>query len=198
MRIDKTNQIFIILILLLFHVSCNKTIEGFKLEGNFKEGKHNNELISSIYTDPKSMFSINIPSDWDTQEDFSESLYGVFFMDTLSFAESFENFKSISITKFHANKNLKRSFVNEILMLRNDKNETILRIGKEKIRGNQSFWILTNSSFQDDNFYNLTYYLQKGRSQELFLLKATIYETDNYLETLTELHDYLKTFVLTN
>lgn len=138
MSSDKTNQLLIILVVLLFQVSCNKTFEGYKLEGNFTECKHNNEPISSMYADPENIFFINIPSCWDAQEDFTDSLYGVFFMDTLSFAESFESFKSITITKHNANKYLKRSFKNEILLLRKDENETILRIGKEKISKKQS------------------------------------------------------------
>jgi hypothetical protein len=193
---DKIKSILIIKLALLLQVSCNNTFEGYKLEGNFVKNFHDDRLASVKYTEPSNMFSINIPYNWDIQEDFTDSIFGVLFMDTLNIADSYENFKSIAITKYTQNKNLEISFKKEISLLKNDANEIILRIGKEKIKTNQSYWMFTNSKFQDDAFYNLTYFLQGGNTQELFLLQATVYATEDYPSVLNELHKYLKTFDL--
>jgi hypothetical protein len=174
--------------------SCNN-IEGFQISKDFDDiGSLSVDTSYFKYSPPENIFSINIPKNWEVQEDFTDTLYGVFFMDTASFYIAIENFQSLTITKHPLNGNLKRTFKKELELIKQYKNDEIIKIGKTKINGTSSFWMLTESKNQDNYFYNLNYFINKKGDQHVFLIQISVYKTDNYISRISNILPSVHTF----
>jgi hypothetical protein len=184
--------------LLMLLSSCNG-YGGFKLEKEFEIVSHfriDTSIVTKEYISTYNKFSISIPIDWDIQEDYSDSIQGIFIIDNRSFHDSYDNFKSIAITKHVLCSNLKTTFNKELSIIKDDNTDEIIRIGKEKLNKTLSYWVLTESNYQGDSFINLTYFIAEKHNTHVFLLKATVLKTEAYRSSLSELNMYMHTFDL--
>ena len=193
----QSKQYIALAIIILLSFSCNN-FRGLKLEEAFEDVSNLrvDTTILSKYISPNKSFSLSIPLNWDIQEDSTDNIQGVFFMDNLSFYDSYENFKSIAITKHLLYKNLKATFKKELSLIKKDSEERIIRIGKEEINSSHTYWMLTESNYQENSFYNLTYFITEKNNAHIILLKASVYKTITYQSSLSELNKYIHTFSL--
>jgi hypothetical protein len=172
--------------------SCN--IKGYKYEKEFTDVSNLTTAADSYnYTSPNKEFSIRVPSGWDLQEDYADTIYGIFMLDTASFNESHLNFQSLAITKHSLNGRLKSSFEKDLSLMHEDVNEKVIKIGKEKINDLKSYWVLSESKNDEFSFYNLTYFTEIKNNQSM-LLQISVYKTDDYLSKITGLVPYVHSF----
>ena len=186
------------LLLIIANYSCKDTIEGIKVTNYYDACPAFNTDLGDLatYKDPNNLFSIRLPYSWDVRESYSDTLYGIFAANMIESSSDIEKLESISAIGYQTNDSLEIYAAKEIKGLQNEANIKIKEAGKTVINGNKVIWILFKSKTEQTEKGNLVVYLKSSGRNQIFLLQASVYSSDNYKERLCNLKQLLNTFKL--
>jgi hypothetical protein len=171
-------------LILLAFTSCsfNKNkIEGVRLTKFYNDCQENGFDFGELITigDPNDKFMISLPYDWDIQETFSDTLYGMIATNTLEAEENHNVFMFLSVTGYTTNDSLYQYFIKELKSLKKDKNMHLLESGDIEMDGNQSYWVKFGSTESENKFINLVLYVKSKLKNEIYLIHSCVTENED-------------------
>ena len=184
------------LLLIIANYSCKDTIEGIKVTNYYDACPAFNTDLGDLatYKDPNNLFSIRLPYSWDVRESYSDTLYGIFAANILDSSSDIEKLESISTIGYQTNDSLEVYASKEIQGLKSVNDIRVKEVGKTRINGNRVIWVLFKSKVGQTEKGNLVVYLKSQGKNQIYILQASIYSSDNYKERLCNLKQILNTF----
>lgn len=186
---------------LLIFVLFTACIKGGQINGHQVQGEFNkcDSFVDSLLSHSQYYYhqggkvAIKIPANWDIQENDSDSLWGIFAMDTIAFDKSYKNFSSIMVAKHEPTGDLKVGFETYLKAMETEVGYHVREIGTCKVGNNPAYWMLADSFEEEFTFGNFCYYLET-KNGNIYILQATVYLTDDYIQRLCNLIPILETF----
>ena len=190
-----TKKLSLIAFLVIAIYSCD-TIEGVKRTNYYDTCKAFNTDFGNLstYQDPNRLFSIRLPNDWDVRESYSDTLYGIFAANLNESNSDITTLQSLSAIGYFTTDSLESYVAKEIRILKEEKGIKVKEAGKTIINGNNAIWVLFKSEDQKTKKGNLVVYIKSVAKNQIFLLQASVYSSDNYKERLCNLKQLINTF----
>jgi len=193
------NLFFLVLILIV--VGCNDNtnkIEGIPISESYNLCSDEYYDFGDMITigDPGDKFMIRLPYNWDIQETYSDTLYGIIASNTLESLNEPEKFQLISVTGYQTKDLLLDYFKNEIGLLKKDKSMNVLEVGTINLENDISYWIKFESSEGEHKIVNIVKYIKLEGTDELYLIQTTVYKSEDYMDKLCYLKRLVDTFEL--
>jgi len=168
-------------------------IEGIPLSDSYNQCSDEYFDFGDMITigDPGDKFMIRLPYNWDIQETYSDTLYGIIASNTLEVRNDPEKFQLISVTGYQTEDSLLSYFKNELKVLKKDRNMRVLEAGQFILKDNTSYWVKFESIEAEHSIMNIVKYIKPVKEDEIYLIQSTVYKTEDYMDKLC----YLKRLV---
>jgi hypothetical protein len=166
-----------------------KKINGVPVTDFYQRCYPQGDVDDSFMTvkDPSNKFEIKIPSVWEVNQNFSDTVYGIFAANFLKGELETNQWMSIAITGYSSEKPLEEYYKDELKLIKKDKTLQIRETGRSKIDGKKSFWLMFDKN--DDGYLNsnIVSYLKINETNEVYIIQTTTYDTIDQLDKLCQL-----------
>ncbi|MCD4722992.1 MAG: hypothetical protein K8S13_24505 [Desulfobacula sp.] len=139
---------------------------------------------------------IRLPYDWDIQETYSDTLYGIIASNNLEARNNPEKFQLISVTGYQTEDSLITYFKNELRTLKKDKNMKVLDAGQIGFEEEKTYWVRFESLESEHTIMNIVKYIKPEKRNEIYLIQSAVYKTDDFMERLCFLKRLVDSFEL--
>jgi hypothetical protein len=130
--------------------------------------------------DPNDRFMVTLPYEWDIQETYSDTLYGMIVTNAPETEGDPGAFLLFSITGYKTTDSLLTYFSKEVAMLKKEKTMKVLEAGKMDFNGKDSFWIKFESSLGENTILNIVKYIKSYSKNEIYLLQSSVNKTGDF------------------
>jgi hypothetical protein len=134
--------------------------------------------------DPNDKFMITLPYEWDIQETYSDTLYGMIATNSTLAENNPEVFLLFSITGYKTTDSLLTYFSREVASLKNDKSMDVLEVGKMDFNGKDSYWVKFETVENDNTILNVVKYINSDQKNEIYLIQSSVNKTGNFDENI--------------
>ncbi len=180
------NNLKITVLLILFaiiSVRCNsgvKRIEGVPFTHSYNTCESSGYDFGEIITigDSNNKFMISLPYEWDIQESYSDTLYGIIATNTYEAEENPAIFMLLSVTGYRTEDSLYQYFTEELRTLKKDKQMNVLEAGEIDLNGNHAYWIKFENNENNNKFTNLVHYVKSTDEKEIYLIHSCVGDID--------------------
>jgi hypothetical protein len=148
--------------------------------------------------DPNDKFMITLPYEWDIQETYSDTLYGMIVTNAPLSENDPEGFLFLSVTGYQTTDSLITYFTSEVSSLQKDKTMDNFEAGKIDFEGTDSYWVKFESIQNDDTILNVVEYIQAEGKNEIYLLQSSVKKTGSFDEKICILKNLVDSFELVN
>jgi len=146
--------------------------------------------------DPSDKFMIRLPYNWDIQESYSDTLYGIIATNRFEAGNDPEKFLLVSVTGYHTNDSLYGYFIKEIKTLKKDKTMIVHEVGQMEINEENAYWVEFETDESDFQIMNLVQYVMSESENEIYLIQSSVYKSDDYNKELCRLKRFTDSFEL--
>lgn len=146
--------------------------------------------------DPGDKFMIRLPYKWDIQESYSDTLYGIIATNHYEAGNDPQKFIMVSVTGYRTNDSLYAYFLNELKTLKKDKTMKVHELGQIEINEEAAWWIKFETSESDFQLMNIVQYVKSESNNEVYLIQAMIYKSEDYDKRLCQLKRFTDSFEL--
>jgi len=173
-------------------------IEGIPLSDSYNNCSDEYFDFGDMITigDPGDKFMIRLPYNWDIQETYSDTLYGIVASNSLEARNNPEKFQLISVSGYQTKDSLFRYFRNELKLLKKDRNMKVLEVGKIGMEDDTSYWVKFESAEAEHTIMNIVKYIKSEGNDELYLIQSTVYKSDDNMDRLCYLKRLVDSFEL--
>lgn len=195
-------KIVIFLIPIIFiSVQCNsggKKIDGIPFTQSYNTCETPGYDFGEIITigDSNNKFMISLPYEWDIQESYSDTLYGIIASNTYEAEENPGLFMLLSVTGYTTEDSLYKYFINELKTLKKDKQMNVLEAGEIDLNGNHAYWIKFESNENNNKFVNLVHYIKSPDKEEVYLIHSCVAALEGANEKICALKKLASSFEL--
>lgn len=171
-------------------------IEGIPLSDSYNQCSDEYFDFGDMITigDPGDKFMIRLPYNWDIQETYSDTLYGIIASNTLEVRNDPKKFQLISVTGYQTEDSLLSYFKNELKVLKKDRNMRVLETGQINIEDATSYWVKFESMEAEHSIMSIVKYIKPVKEDEIYLIQSTVYKTENYMDKLCHLKRLVDSF----
>jgi len=192
------NLVYFLFILLISAKCVNhEKLEGVRLSTSYNDCGDEYHDFGEIITigDPNDRFMISLPYEWEIQETYTDTLYGMIATNRYEAMGKPEDFVLVSVTGYQTTDSLAQYFRKEVKALRKDRNMKMLEAGRITIKDQPGLWIKFKSKELESEVMNLVVYMKNPyRKDEIFLLQSSVYYSDNYMDNLCYLKQLITSF----
>lgn len=180
----KTVRIIIELFLSAFFIiSCNprdNRIEGVPFTNSYNDCIASGYDFGEIITigDPNDRFMVSLPYEWDIQESYTDTLYGMIATNTIETEENPRSFVLFSVTGYKTEDSLSAYFIRELKSLKKDRGTRVLEAGEILLKENKSYWVKFQSTENEDKFMNLVIYAKLPNNSEVYLIHSCVFDIE--------------------
>ena len=146
--------------------------------------------------DPNDKFMIRLPYNWDIQESYSDTLYGIIASNRYEAGNDPEKFLLVTVTGYQTNDSLYGYFIKEIKTLKKDKSMKVIAVGHMEINEEIAYWVKFESDESDFQIMNLVQYVMSESKNEIYLIQSSVYKSDDYDKELCRLKRFTDSFEL--
>jgi hypothetical protein len=146
--------------------------------------------------DPSDKFMITLPYEWDIQETYSDTLYGMIVTNAPLSENDPEGFLFLSVTGYKTSDSLFTYFKNEVSTLQKDKLMDNFEAGKIDFEGKDSYWVKFESIQKEDTILNVVKYIEAEGKNEIYLLQSSVKKTGSFDEKICILKNLVDSFEL--
>jgi len=195
-------KITVLLILIaLFFVGCNsggKRIEGVPFTQSYNKCESSGYDFGKIITigDSNNKFMISLPYEWDIQESYSDTLYGIIATNTYEAEENPAIFMLLSVTGYSTEDSLYQYFTEELKTLKKDKQMNVREAGEIDLNGNHAYWIKFENNENNNKFVNLVHYVKSTDEKEVYLIHSCVANVEAADEKICALKKLAASFEL--
>lgn len=187
--------------LIFLALSCKdgaERIEGIPVSDSYNKCSDEYYDFGDMITigDPGDKFMIRLPYNWDIQETYSDTLYGIIASNTLESLNEPKRFQLISVTGYQTKDLLVSYFKNEIKLLKKDKNMKVLEVGTMNMENDTLYWVKFERSEEEHKIMNIVKYIKSEGTDELYLIQTTVYKSEDYMDKLCYLKGLVDSFEL--
>jgi len=184
---------------LLIAAKCThheERIEGVLFSTSYNDCSDDYFEFGKIITigDPGNKFMISLPYEWEIQETYTDTLYGMIASNHFEAMNNPEKFMLISVSGYQTSDSLDVYFKNEIKALKKDRSMDVLKAGKIDIKEQSGWWIQFKNEDAGIEIMNLVVYLKNPIKDEIYLIHTTVYMSDNYRERICYLKRLVNSF----
>jgi len=134
--------------------------------------------------DPNDKFMITLPYEWDIQETYSDTLYGMIATNASLAENNPDVFLLFSITGYKTTDSLLTYFSREVASLKKDKTMDVLEAGKMDFNGKDSYWVKFETVENDNTILNVVKYIKSDLKNEIYLIQSSVNKTGNFDENI--------------
>lgn len=198
MNIKNLIYLFVFILIAATCTDQKNKIEGIEISDSYNNCDEDYIEYGDMITigDPSDKFMIRLPYRWDIQENYSDTLYGIFATNHFEAGNNPENFLMVSVTGYQTNDSLYTYFLKELKTLKKDKTMTVLEVGQMDINEEESYWVKFETDESDFTIINLVQYVKSEINNEMFLIHSTVYKSDDYNNKLCQLKRFTDSFEL--
>jgi hypothetical protein len=187
-------------ILLILLVSCQNRPElaGVPITDYYNRCPEKDYDFGETITigDPNDKFMITLPYEWEIQETYSDTLYGMIADNSTIIGEDPLNFVMISVMGYQTQDSLFEYFRKEVADLKKDKTMKVLEAGKVDFNGTDSYWLKFETTEQEHTILNVVKYIKSATRNEIYLIQSSVNKTGNYDEKICILKKLADSFEL--
>jgi hypothetical protein len=194
------NTVYILLIL-LSAIKCGNqgpNIEGVPLSQSYNNCPEIKYDFGDMITigDPGERFMIRLPYEWDIQETYSDSLYGIIASNGIESENDPEKFMMISVTGYLTGDSLSTYFRQELNTLKRDKNIIVMEAGEIQLYNDNGYWVKFESNENEHRIMNLVQYIKSEQRNEVYLIQSSVKKSENDEEKICILKKLTDSFEL--
>jgi hypothetical protein len=146
--------------------------------------------------DPNDKFMITLPYEWDIQETYSDTLYGMIVTNAPLSENDPEGFLFLSVTGYKTTDSLAVYFANEVSTLQKDKSMSRFEGGKIDFAGKEAYWVKFESIQKEDTLVNVVKYIKAESKNEIYLIQSSVKKTGTFDEKICILKNLVDSFEL--
>jgi hypothetical protein len=146
--------------------------------------------------DPGDKFMITLPYEWDIQESYSDTLYGMIATNAPLSENNPDAFLLLSVTGYKTTDSLVAYFTKEVATLRKDKTMNVLEAGKMSFENSDSFWVKFETIENGHTIMNVVKYIKSERNNEIYLIQSSLSKTEFFEEKICILKLLVDSFEL--
>jgi hypothetical protein len=144
--------------------------------------------------DPNDKFMITLPYEWDIQETYSDTLYGMIATNAPLIENDPDSFLLLSVTGYQTIDSLLPYFTNEIAELKKDKSMKVVEAGKMDFLGKDSYWVKFESVQNENVLLNVVKYIKPEGKNEIYLIQSSVKKTGEFDEKICILKNLADSF----
>lgn len=187
-------------VLLILLVSCHRGPElaGVPLTDYYNRCPDQDYDFGETITigDPNDKFMITLPYDWEIQETYNDTLYGMIADNSTIIGEDPLNFVMISVMGYQTQDSLFEYFRKEVADLEKDKTMKVLEAGKMDFYGRDAYWLKFEAREHDHTILNVVKYIKSATRNEIYLIQSSVNKTGNFDEKICILKKLADSFEL--
>jgi hypothetical protein len=146
--------------------------------------------------DPSDKFMITLPYEWDIQETYNDTLYGMIATNAPLSEDNPDAFLLLSVTGYKTSDSLLGYFTKEVTSLHKDKTMKVLEAGKMNYNDRDSFWLKFETIENGHTILNIVRYIKSEMTNEVYLIQSSVNKTGNYDEKICILKQLADSFEL--
>ncbi len=146
--------------------------------------------------DPNDKFMITLPYEWEIQEVYSDTLYGMIATNAPLIENDPDSFLLLSVTGYQTIDSLLPYFLNEVAELKKDKSMKVKEAGKMDFLGKDSFWVKFESVQNDNVLLNIVKYIKPDGKDEIYLIQSSVKKAGDFDEKICILKNLADSFEL--
>jgi hypothetical protein len=146
--------------------------------------------------DPSDKFMITLPYEWDIQETYTDTLYGMIATNSPLSEDNPDAFLLLSVTGYKTSDSLLGYFTKEVISLRKDKTMKVLEAGKINFNGDDSYWLKFETIENGHTILNIVKYIKSESNKEIYLIQSSVNKTGNFDEKICILKQLADSFEL--
>jgi len=148
--------------------------------------------------DPNDRFMIRLPYSWDIQESYSDTLYGMIASNRTEAADDLSKLMLVSVTAYQTTDSVQEYFRKELKSLKKDRKMKSFEGGPINFKGHDAYWVLFESKGYGEKMMSIVLYVKALSKNEIYLVQSSVYKTDNYMDRLCNLKQFVNSFELEN
>jgi hypothetical protein len=146
--------------------------------------------------DPNDKFMITLPYEWDIQETYTDTLYGMIVTNSTLSEDDPDAFLFLSVIGYQTADSLLTYFTKEVKTLQKDKTMKEFEAGKMDFGGRDSYWVKFESIQNDQTIVNVVKYIKAVNKNEIYLVQSSANKTGNFDEKICILKKLSDSFEL--
>lgn len=146
--------------------------------------------------DPNDKFMITLPYDWEIQETYNDTLYGMIADNSTIIGDDPLNFVMISVLGYQTSDSLSGYFSKEVADLKRDKTMKVLEAGKVDFYGRDAYWLKFETIQDDHTILNVVKYIKSSTRNEIYLIQSSVNKTGDFDEKICILKKLSDSFEL--
>ena len=189
---------FLLLIIIVITISgCHseKTFEGIPVSDSYNLCNEDFDFgeLTTI-GDPGNKFMITLPYNWDIQEVYSDTVYGIFCSNAPDIEDDNSKLMSLSVTGYKTTDPLDSYFIKEIESMKNAAVFNLLETGEITIFEQQCHWLSFELKENETEVFSNVVYIKKPDADEIYLLQTLVYKSGDYKKRICALKGLVETF----
>lgn len=185
----------------LMAISCHKgapELAGVPLTDYYNRCSIDEYNFGEMITigDPNDKFMVTLPYEWEIQETYTDTLYGMIATNSPLAANDPDNFLMISFTGYQTEDSLLNYFKKEIAALKNDKAMKVLEAGVMDFSGADSYWVKFENIQNSQPVMNVVKYLHAPIKGEIYMIHSAVSKSGNVDEKIAILKKLADSFEL--